>query len=379
MNSLREAPVANKRVLLRVDFNVPLEDNKIADNFRMRKSLPTIEYLLRNRAKVIIITHLGKPEGQIIPQLSTIPLAQELAKLLKRKVYATDHVIHQMIPEKIKQMRFGEVLVLGNLRWHPEEELDSEVFARDLASYGDVYINDAFGVSHRAHASVDAITKFLPSYAGYLLEAEVTTLSLLLRDPVKPFVLVMGGAKVKDKTGLIENLAERVDKLLIGGAIGNTFLAASGQNVSESLYELEMIDKCQAIIERFGQKIILPEDSIKDELPNGKFSIRDIGPKTIDKFKAEISKANTVFWNGNLGYSEQKPFDEGTKSVAEAIIQNRGTTVISGGDTVGYLDSNNLIPGINFVSTGGGATLEFLAGVKMPGIEALNRTSNFQH
>jgi len=374
VQSLREAPITNKRVLLRVDFNVPLEDNKIADNFRMRKSLPTIEYLLRNRAKVIIITHLGKPDGQIIPQLSTIPLAQELAKLLKRKVYATDHVIHKMIPEKIQQMKFGEVLVLGNLRWHPEEELNSEVFARDLASYGDVYINDAFGVSHRAHASVDAITKYLPSYAGYLLEAEVTTLSLLLKDPVKPLVLIMGGAKIKDKTGLIDNLAERADKILVGGAIGNTFLAASGVEVSESLYEPEMIDKCQVILQKYAQKILLPLDSIKEERPNGKFSILDIGLKTIEAFRQEILKANTVFWNGNMGYSEKKPYDDGTRNIAQAMIDNHGTTVVSGGDTVGFVDSNNLISGINFISTGGGATLEFLAGLKLPGIEALNRS-----
>lgn len=375
MLSLSDAQVANKRVLLRVDFNVPLEDKKITDNFRMRKSLPTIEYLLRNRAKVIIITHLGKPEGQIIPQLSTVPLAAELAKLLKRKVYATDHVIHPLVPEKIQEMKYGEVLVLGNLRWHPEEELDSEAFARDLARYADVFVNDAFGVSHRAHASVDAITKFLPSYAGYLLEAEVTTLSLLLKDPIKPFVLIMGGAKIKDKTGLINNLAERADKILVGGAIGNTFLAASGQEVSDSLYEPEMTDKCQAILQQFSSKIVLPVDSVKEDRSNGKFSIMDIGVKTVEMFKQEILRANTVFWNGNLGYSEKKPYDEGTKNIAEAMMQNRGTTVVSGGDTVGFVDANNLTTGINFISTGGGATLEFLAGIKLPGIEALNRNS----
>lgn len=378
MLSLRDAPIANKRVLLRVDFNVPLEDKKITDNFRMKKSLPTIEYLLRNRAKVIIITHLGKPDGQIIPQLSTIPLAQELAKLLKRKVSATDHVIHPLVSEKIQQMGFGEVLVLGNLRWHPEEELDSEAFARDLAKYADVFINDAFGVSHRAHASVDAITKYLPSYAGYLLEAEVTTLSLLLKDPIKPFVLVMGGAKIKDKTGLLDNLAERVDKVLIGGAIGNTFLAATGVDVGESLYEPEMTDKCKTILEHYGQKIVLPSDSVKEARDNGKFSIMDIGNQTVENFKQEIMKANTVFWNGNMGYSEKQPFDEGTRKIAEAMMQNRGTTVVSGGDTVGFVDSNNLVTGINFISTGGGATLEFLAGLKLPGIEALNRSQSVQ-
>lgn len=373
MRSVRDAGIENKRVFLRVDFNVPMEDKKIIDNFRMAKTLPTIEYLLHDHNKIIIGTHLGKPEGEIIPQLSTVPLAQELAKLIKHKVYATDHVLDPLVRERVEELKDGEILVLGNLRWHPEEELDSETFARDLASYADVYVNDAFGASHRAHASVDAITKFLPSYAGLLVESEVTTLSLLLKNPIKPFVLVMGGAKVKDKAGLINNLAERADKILIGGAIANTFLAASGQEVGDSLYEKEMIEKCQDIIQKFHQKIILPVDSVKDQQTGGQFKIVDIGPQTRRIFREEIFRANTVFWNGNMGYSEDIRFQDGTREVAEALIENRGTTVISGGDTVGFINSQNLSRGINFISTGGGATLSFLAGEDMPGIRALDR------
>ena len=376
MKSIRDAGIENKRVFLRVDFNVPMEDKKIIDNFRMAKTLPTIEYLLKSNNKIIIGTHLGKPEGEIIPQLSTVPLAQELAKLIKHKVYATDHILDPLITKKIEELRAGEILVLGNLRWHLEEELDSETFARDLASYADVYVNDAFGVCHRAHASVDAITKFLPSYAGLLVESEVTTLSLLLKNPIKPFVLVMGGAKAKDKAGLINNLAERADKILIGGAIANTFMAASGQEVSDSLYEKEMTEKCREIIQKFHQKIILPVDSVKDEQAGGQFKITDIGPQTRRIFREEILKANTVFWNGNMGHSEDVRFQEGTREIAEAMIENRGTTVVSGGDTVGFINNENLVQGINFISTGGGATLSFLAGEDMPGIRALDRIGN---
>ena len=376
MKSIRDAGIENKRIFLRVDFNVPMEDKKIIDNFRMARTLPTIEYLLKNNNKIIIGTHLGKPEGEIIPQLSTIPLAQELAKLIKHKVYATDHVLDPRVIKKVEELRGGEILVLGNLRWHPEEELDSETFARDLASYADVYVDDAFGVCHRSHASVDAITKFLPSYAGLLVESEVTTLSLLLKNPIQPFVLIMGGAKIKDKAGLIINLAERADKVLIGGAIANTFFAASGQEVSDSLYEKEMMEKCQEIIQKFHQKIILPIDSVKDEQAGGRFKIADTGPQTRRIFREEILKANTVFWNGNMGRSEDVRFQEGTREIAKAMIENRGTTVVSGGDTVGFVDSENLTQGINFISTGGGATLSFLAGESMPGIKALDRLHN---
>lgn len=376
MKSIRDAGIENKKVFLRVDFNVPMEDKKIADNFRMKRTLPTIEFLLHNHNKIIIGTHLGKPEGHIIPQLSTVPLAGELAKLLKHKIYATDHILDPLVHKKIDQLKNGEILVLGNLRWHLEEELDSEAFAKDLASYADVYVNDAFGVCHRANASVDAITKFLPSYAGLLVESEVTTLSLLLKNPIQPFILIMGGAKVKDKAGLITNLAERADKILIGGAIANTFLAASGQEVSDSLYEKEMMEKCQNIVQKFHQKIILPVDSVKDEQADGQFKIADIGPQTRRIFREEILKANTVFWNGNLGHSEDMRFQEGTRVVAQAMIENSGTTVVSGGDTVGFIDRENLTEGINFISTGGGATLNFLAGESMPGIRALDRTQH---
>ena len=375
MISIRDANLNGKVVFLRVDFNVPIKDGKILDNYRITRALSTIQYLLERKTKIIIATHLGKPAGEIIPDLSTIPLASELAKLLKHKVYATDHVIHPTVTKKIEEMNFGDVLMLGNLRWHKEEEQNNERFAEELASYADIYVNDAFGASHRAHASIDAITNFLPSYGGFLLESEKTTLDLLVRSPQKPYIIVLGGAKVKDKSGLINNLAMMADKILIGGAIANTFLAARGTDISESLYEREMFETCEGIMAKFKDKILLPEDQIKEESANGKFKIMDIGPNTIELFKREIAAGKTVFWNGNMGYSEDQKYENGTRKIAEAISQNNGTTVVAGGDTVGFINQNNLSGNINFISTGGGATLNYLAGEKMPGLFALEKKS----
>lgn len=376
MLSIRDAGLNNKRVLVRVDFNVPMEDKKVVDDNRIEKSLTTIKYLLERKTKIIICTHLGKPDGAVIPSLSTVPLAQELARLLKRKVYATDHIIHPTVTDKINQMQFGEILVLGNLRWHREEEANLDAFAKELAKYADIYINDAFGVSHRAHASVDAITKYLPSYAGFLLESEVTTLGLLMKNPFRPFVLVLGGAKVKDKASLITNFASKVDKILIGGAIANTFLKAKGQNVSQSLDEPEMFEKCEKMLKDFGDKIVLPMDSVKKELGNTDFKIMDIGPETIKQYLYELSQARTIFWNGNMGFSEDEKFANGTLEIAQAITNSPATTVIAGGDTVGFVNTHNLKTGIDFISTGGGATLSFLAGEPMPGIEALEKAKD---
>jgi len=372
VKSIRDVDVKGKRVLLRVDFNVPMENRKVVDDNRIRRSLDTIMHLVKNKAKIIILTHLGRPSGQIIPGLSTVPLAQKLAEISKHKVSATDHVIHPKVNEIIGEMRKGDILVLGNMRWHNEEESDVDVFAKDLASYGDLYVNDAFGAANRKHASVYAITKFLPSYTGFLFESEVTTLSLLLDKPKNPFVVVMGGAKMRGKIELIEKIAPKADKILIGGAIGSTFLAAEGKDVSESLVENEVFEKCERLLKSVGKKLVLPIDMVKKDLPNGGFSFQDIGPKTSALYAKEILNANTVFWNGNLGHSEEKEYEKGTYAIAEALSKNPNTTVVAGGDTVGFVKSHQLDKSINFISTGGGATLQFLAGEKLPGIEALN-------
>jgi len=373
MRSVRDADLSGKTVFLRVDYNVPMEDGKILDANRITKSLATVKYLLEHKAKIVMATHFGKPKGKVDTATSTIPLAEELSKQLGHKVEATDYLFGDDVSQKIKAMQTGDIFMLGNLRWDSGEEANDEEFARKLAAYAELYVNDAFGASHRAHASIDAITHHLPSYTGFLLESEVTTLSLLLDKPVSPFILIMGGAKIEDKVGMIENLAPKVDRILIGGGIANTFLAAEGKDVSDSLYESEMLDQCKKLLTEQGQKITLPVDHLKEELGEGKFAIMDIGPETRRQFTEIIGEAKTIFWNGNMGKSEDQEYSGGTKAVAEAIGNNGNTTVAAGGDTVGFILSHNLQDGISFISTGGGAALEFLAGDKLPGVEALNK------
>lgn len=374
MKSIRDVDVRNKKIFLRVDFNVPIENGRITDNNRIRNSIPTIKYLIDNEAIIIIGTHVGRPDGKLNPEFSTLPMAQELARLLGKEVFATDHVINdkELLP-KIENLKPKEILVLGNLRFHPEEEVNNPLFAQKLASYADIYVNDAFAVSHRSNASVDAITNYIPSYSGLLLESEITSLGLLLKNPEPPFIMIIGGAKVKDKAGLIETLAKKADKVLIGGAVANTFLKSLGEEVSESLVENDMIESCKKMLEEFKGKIILPVDFVK-EVKGDKFRILDIGPKTASRFKSEIVNAGSIFWNGNMGYTEDKRFEAGSKAVADAIAANSfGTKVAAGGDTVGFLNQNNMQKVFSFISTGGGAALEFLAGVKLPGVEALNK------
>lgn len=374
MKSIRDVEVRNKRVFLRVDFNVPMVNGEITDINRIKNSVPTIKYLLDNDAKIIIGTHVGRPEGKTNTEFSTVPMAQELAKLLGQKVTVTDHVINdKILLEKIESMQAKDIIVLGNLRFHAEEEANNHMFAKKLASYAEIYVNDAFAVSHRANASIDAITSYLPSYSGLLLESEMTSLGLLLKNPQPPFVMIIGGAKVKDKAGLIKTLAKKADRILIGGAVANTFLLAKGEEVGNSLVEKEMVEACREMIQELGDKIVLPVDTVKDG-QGSEFKIMDIGHSTIARFRSEIINAGSIFWNGNLGYTEDARFSAGTKAIATAIEENTfGTKVAAGGDTVGFLDQNEMQKNFSFISTGGGAALEFLAGGKLPGIEALNK------
>ena len=372
MKSVRDADVKHKKVFLRVDFNVPLDGSKISDNNRIVQAIPTIKYLLDKHAKIIIGTHIGRPEGKLNLAFSTIPVAEELAKLLEVPVEATDHVISPVITEKINQMEPGQILMLGNLRFHPEEEKNSETFAKELANYADIYVNDAFAVSHRANSSVEAITNYLPSYSGLLMESEITSLQLLLDNPDHPFVLIIGGAKVSDKAGLLMKLAKTADKVLIGGAVANTFLKARGEEVGKSLVDLEMIDKCKEIMEKYKDKIHLPLDFVRDG-EGDQLNNLDIGPKTIEDFNRVIADGRCIFWNGNMGYTEDAKYREGTLAVAKAMAENLNTKVIAGGDTVGFVDQQGLIDKFSFVSTGGSAAMQFLAGEPLPGIEALDK------
>lgn len=377
MKSIRDVDIKDKKVFLRLDLNVPLEGTKITDNNRIVQAIPTIKYLMEKHAKVIIGTHLGRPEGKFDPAFSTVPIAEELAKLLGTNVDVTDHVISPIITEKINKMEKGQVLMLGNLRFHPEEEKNSESFAKELANYADIYVNDAFAVSHRANASVEAITNYLPSYSGLLMESEMTTLMFLMQNPEHPFVLIIGGAKVTDKAGLLLKLAEKADSVLIGGAVANTFLKAEGQEVGKSLVDEEMIEKCKEIMAKFKEKIHLPIDFVKEASKtteeNG-FRILDIGPKTSENYLRIIADAKCIFWNGNMGYTEDEKYREGTLSIAKAMAENSNTKVIAGGDTVGFVDKYNLRDKFSFISTGGGAAMQFLAGEPLPGIVALDKS-----
>ncbi len=371
MKSVREANLGGKTVFLRVDYNVPMENGKILDANRISKSLATVKYLMEHKAKIIMATHFGKPKGKVDPQTSTVPLAEELSRQLKAKVRATDYIISPKVDEIVSKMQSGDILMLGNLRWDPGEEANNDDFAKALTKHADIYVNDAFGASHRAHASIEAAAKLLPHYCGFLLESEVNTLNMLLKNPLPPFYLVMGGAKVKDKAAMIENLSPRVDKILVGGGIANTFLAARGEDVSDSLFEPEMIEKCQDLLKNEQQKILLPVDNIKEKTEGDRYAFMDIGSETRKTYVSEIAKAKTIFWNGNMGKSEKNEFAGGTRMIAEAISKNSGTTVVAGGDTVGFVLHHNMEGSYTFISTGGGAALEFLSGSKLPGIEVL--------
>lgn len=367
---MREAKVRGKRVFLRVDFNVPMNEGQIIDDNRIRAAVPTIKYLLEARAKIILGTHIGRPNG-VDQRFSTIPVAKSLAKILNQRVVVTDLVIGPEVEKLAAEMSPGDILLLGNLRFDEREESNDDDFAALLARLADIYVNDAFAVCHRLAASTVAIASKLPAYVGLLLESEITTLNLLLSKPEQPFILVIGGAKIKDKAGVISRLASKVDKILVGGAVANTFLVARGEYISSSFYDQERVFDCKALLIKYGDKIILPLDASKVNLGHDNFQIVDIGPRTIANFSRELARAKSVFWNGNMGHSEDERFTAGTRAIAEALRENRLTSVVAGGDTVGFLNSHNLAKGISFISTGGGAALKFLAGERLPGIEVL--------
>lgn len=372
MRLVQDAEVANKKVFLRVDFNVPVKDGVITDNNRIKAAIPTIKHLVESRAKVIIGTHLGRPDGVPSAETSVGPAAKELERLLNLKVELAPAVIGPEVAQMVEELPAGGILMLENLRWDKREEENDPGFAQELSTYADLYVNDAFAVSHRANASVEALPRLLPSYAGLLMESEVTSLEMFLQDPAHPFVMIIGGVKVKDKAGMIDKLAPIADRILIGGGVANTFLKAKADDISASVYDEEMVEACKGMLEKYYNKIVLPTDYIKEELADGGFKIMDIGEKSREVFTHEISEAKTVLWNGNLGYTEDPKYRGGGREVAKAMAELHETTVVAGGDTVGFIKEEGLDQGISFISTGGGAALEFLAGEKLPGIEVLN-------
>jgi phosphoglycerate kinase len=358
-----------------VDFNVPMKDGVIMDTNKITAAIPTIKYLLDHSAKIILATHLGKPDGKDL-KLSTKPLAAMLAKLIPVKITAIDEVIGPEVDNLVSQLNSGEILFLGNLRFEYGEEANDDGFASSLARLAEIYCNDGFAECHRNVVSIVAITKYLPSYAGLLVESEIFNLTKLITNPARPFIIIIGGIKVKDKAGAITNLESKVDRILVGGAVGTTFLVAKGQEVSKSVFDTDMVDACKAMIEKYGDKILLPLDASRENLFGQEYSIKDIGPITIKEFTKEIKRAKTIFWNGNLGHTEEEKYAVGTKEIAEAVNANKHIKVVAGGETVSFIHHHNLWQNFTFISTGGGAALEFLAGKKLPGIIALE--SNHQ-
>ncbi len=384
-----------KRVILRVDFNTPLTDpdanghREVADNTRIREALPTIKYLIEKGARLIIVTHLGRPKGQIVDELSTDPVARELEKLLKTPVKKLDAVTTDTVHNETAEMKDGEIVMLENIRFRKEEEECEKQYTRELASLADIFVNDAFGTAHRRHASTAGLSDHLPSYAGYLMQKEVEALSSVMDNPAHPFTMIFGGAKMDDKIGVIKNFIGKADHILVGGGIGNTFLAASGYFMGESLVQADKIELAREIMmecQEYKTKIILPHDLIvaselSDEAETagvgvedliGDMKAFDIGKWSTEKFCNMIADSKTVIWNGPVGVFERKPFQHGTKTIAETIASTDCVSILGGGDTINAISTFSL-PTEKFthISTGGGASLEFLEGKELPGIKPL--------
>lgn len=388
--TIKDIDLKNKKVLVRCDFNVPQDENlKITDNRRIVAALPTIKYLLENNCKVILCSHLGRPKGQVKKEFSLAPVAEELSKLLGQEVKLASDIIGDSAKDLTTNMQNGEVVLLENVRFDSREEANDKEFAKELASLAELYVNDAFGTAHRAHASTAGVAEFLPAVAGFLMEKEINFLGTTLENPKRPFVAILGGKKVSDKIGVIDSLLEKVDTLLIGGAMAYTFFKAMGYEVGNSVCEPDKIDLALAAMEKAktkGVKMLLPVDTVVGkefdpntesktvgykEIPEG-WEGFDIGPETIKIFEEELKDAKTVVWNGPLGLSEFKKFAVGTDTIAKFLGDMKDvTTVIGGGDSAAAIERMGIGDKFSHISTGGGASLEFLEGKKLPGVECL--------
>ena len=387
--TVRDIEVTGKKVLVRVDFNVPVDKTgAITDDSRIRAALPTIKYLIERSARIILISHLGRPKGKVVNELRLTPVAQRLSQILGQQVGVAVNCIGPEVEKSVETLKAGDVLLLENLRFHSDEETGSADFAKALARLGDIFVNDAFGTSHRAHASIAGIAQYLPAVAGLLLEKEINTLGGLLEKPVHPFTSLFGGAKVSDKVGMLKNIMGKVDCLLIGGGMAATFLKARSCEVGRSLVETESIDIATELIKTAadnGVRVILPVDVIvTDEINDGAVGetvavdaiprdkmIADIGPKTVAIFRKELEKSRTVFWNGPMGVEEIPQFAEGTKTLAKLLPKLNAKTIVGGGSTAEVIENLGLADKVTFVSTGGGASLKFLGGEELPGVAVL--------
>ncbi|MEK7545279.1 MAG: phosphoglycerate kinase [Patescibacteria group bacterium] len=390
LRTIHDLNAKGKRILLRVDFNVPFDtEGEISDDTRIREALPTIQLLLQKGAKIILISHLGRPEGKVVEELRLDKVAKCLEMLMRKPIKKLNESIGEEVQKQVDQMQEGEIILLENIRFHAEEEKNDPRFIQQLAVLGDIFVNDGFGVSHRAHASSYGLGNIMSSYAGLLIEKEVNALTKLMENPEKPFTLIMGGAKIKDKLGILEKFIEKADFFLIGGGIANTFLSAKGIKVGNSLCEKDMADRAQEIEKKFEknpEKFLLPVDATVAKEPGetvetqvvtienvtDDMKIFDIGPQTIEKYCEIIRASKTIFWNGPMGLTEFTPFQNGTRDIATAIAQTACTSVIGGGDSseiikhLGFTDEQ-----FSHISTGGGASLEFLSGKELPGLKVL--------
>ncbi len=393
IRTVNQIELKGKRVFVRVDFNVPQDEKKhITDDTRILLSLPTVRFVSEAGGKVILASHLGRPKGKRDPKFSLAPVAERLSQLLGEKVALAGDCIGEDVQNQIGGMKEGEVLLLENLRFHPEEEKNDENFSKALASLCDVYVNDAFGAAHRAHASTEGMTRYVNNVAaGFLMMKEIQSLEKALVNPEKPYVAIIGGAKVSDKIGVIQNLLDKVSTLLVGGGMAYTFLKAEGFDVGKSLVEEDQIGYSRGLLEKAKKNItfVLPSDHVAAErmdpgakkeivknrqIPSGWVCL-DIGPETVSTFSKEIQSARTIVWNGPMGVFEMEPFSHGTFAIAKAIANSSAFSIVGGGDSVAAVNEAGVADRIGHISTGGGASLEFLEGKKLPGIEALKKNS----
>jgi len=388
--SIKDIELKGKRVFCRVDFNVPMQDGKISDDTRIKAALPTISYLTEQGAKVILASHLGRPKGQVVEELRLAPVAERLSELSGKDVQKAEEAYGETVQSIIENMQNGEILLLENVRFYPGEEKNDQELAKSFAALADVYVNDAFGAAHRAHASTEGIAHHLPAVAGLLMEKELSVLGKALSNPERPFTAIIGGAKVKDKIGVIENLLEKVDHLIIGGGLGYTFIKAQGHEIGNSLLEEDKIELAKSFIESAkekGVKLHLPIDAVVtaefspdaetdnvdiDAIPSDKMAL-DIGPKTSELFADVIKSSKLVIWNGPMGVFEFDKFANGTKTVAKALAEANDTySIVGGGDSAAAAEKFGLAEKMSHISTGGGASLEFMEGKELPGVVALN-------
>jgi phosphoglycerate kinase len=383
--TVRDVELEGKRVLMRADFNVPLQEGEITDDTRIRAALPTIEYVLEHGASLVLMSHLGRPKGEVKPELSLAPVAERLSELLDQPVEMAPDSVGDEVEALAEELEPGDVLLLENTRFHAGEKANDPDYAKQLAALGELFVNDAFGTAHRAHASTVGVTEYLPAVAGFLIEKEIEFLGRATGDPAHPYMVLLGGAKISGKIGVIENLQEIADKILIGGGMANTFFVAMGYEVGDSLVEDDAIGTATQLLRDAGDKLVLPEDVVvatafdndaehkvvaANEVEEG-WRILDIGPQTIESFKLILQSAQTVAWNGPMGVFEMSNFAKGTFAIAETLAELDAVTIIGGGDSASAVKEADVKDKMTHVSTGGGASLTFLEGSPLPGLEAL--------